>query len=124
MMLEENGKAVRLSFLNADWLRHLEAIWNVEVIASPETDDNMQLLLFIDNLTRVANMFGVQVLKQDYVLQRIAIKMGEDYDKLFQVPDQQLMNMMQQNLGTQVDNPAQQAVNSKTPSPLTVSKTR
>lgn len=123
-MSEENGKAVRLSFLNADWLRHLEAIWNVEVIASPETDDNMQLLLFIDNLTRVANMFGVQVLKQDYVLQRIAIKMGEDYDKLFQVPDQQLMNAMQQNLGTQVDNPAQQAVNSKTPSPLTVSKTR
>lgn len=123
-MAEENGKQTRLSFINSDWLRNLEAIWNVEVIASPETDDNMQLLLFIDNLTRVANMFGVQVLKQDYVLQRVAIKMGEDYDKIFQVPDQQMMNAMQQSLGTEVNNPAQQAVNSKTPSPLTVAKTR
>lgn len=126
-MSEEHGVKVRMSFINAEWLRKLSAIWNVDVIVAPETDSKMELLMFLDNLQRVAGMFGLQVFKQDYILQRIAIKMGEDYEKMFQVSDQQLMAMLQQNMeqggnGTQVKNPAQQSLNSKTPSPLTASK--
>lgn len=124
-MAEQYGKPVRLSFINAEWIRTLQAIWNVEMIVTTETDDKMQLLMYMDNLTRVADLFGVQVFKADYVLQRIANKMGEDFDKMFQVSDQQMMDMLNNALagGTQVNNPAQQVVNSKKPSPLTVAKT-
>lgn len=127
-MSEEYGKNVRLSYINAEWLRALEVIWNVEVIVSPENDDQMQLLMFIDNITRVANLFGVQVFKQDYVLQRIANKMNEDYDKLFAVDEGAAMNQMLQQLmgaqagGTAIDNPAQQRMNSSRPSPLSAAK--
>lgn len=127
-MSEEYGIPTRLSFINAEWLRNLQALFNVEMIVSPETDDNMQLLMFIDNITRISNLFGIEVFKKDYILQRLSIKMNEDYDKLFNVDDQQLMQMLQQSgIGgdapTQVKNPAQQINNSRKPTPLSVSKT-
>jgi len=127
-LAEEYGKPVRLSFLGAEWLRMLEVIWNVDVIVSSDDDDQMQLLMFIDNLTRVSNLFGVQVFKQDYVLQRIANRMNEDFDKLFNAQDGAAMNAMLQQLmeanaqGTAVDNPAQNMANSKRPSPLSAAK--
>ncbi len=128
-MKKDYGNEVRLSYINAEWLRALEAIWNVDVIVSPDNDDQMQLLMFIDNITRVANLFGVQVFKQDYVLQRIANKMNEDYDNLFAVDDGAAMNAMLQQLvtqqnqnATQVNNPAQQVNNSRRPTPLSAAK--
>lgn len=128
-MKKDYGGEVRLTYINAEWLRALEAIWNVEVIVSPDNDDQMQLLMFIDNITRVANLFGVQVFKQDYVLQRIANKMNEDYDNLFAVDEGAAMNQMLQQLvaqqnqnATQVNNPAQQVNNSRRPTPLSAAK--
>ena len=127
---EEYGKPVRLSFIGAEWLRMLEVIWNVDVIVSSDDNDQMQLLMFIDNLTRVSNLFGVQVFKQDYVLQRIANKMDEDFDKLFNAQDAGAMNAMLQKLmeanaqGTQVDNPAQQSVNAQRKTPMSAAKVR
>lgn len=123
-MADEYGKPVRLSFINADWLRNLQAIWNIEVIVSSDTDDQMQLLMFIDNLTRVAKLFGVQVFKQDYVLQRIALKMSEDFDKMFNVGDGGMAAMLQQiqGGGNAVQNKAQQVNNANTPSPFDVAQ--
>lgn len=128
-MKKDYGGEVRLTYINAEWLRALEAIWNVEVIVSPDNDDQMQLLMFIDNITRVANLFGVQVFKQDYVLQRIANKMNEDYDNLFAVDEGAAMNQMLQQIvaqqnqnATQVNNPAQQVNNSRRPTPLSAAK--
>lgn len=128
-MKNDYGNEVRISYINAEWLRSLEAIWNVEVIVSPDNDDQMQLLMFIDNITRVANLFGVQVFKQDYVLQRIANKMNEDYDNLFAVDEGAAMNAMLQQLvsqqnqnATQVNNPAQQTNNARRVTPLSAAK--
>ena len=126
-MSEEYGKPVRMSYVNAEWLRIIEVIWNVDVIVSSDEDDQMQLLMFVDNLTRVSQLFGVQVFKQDYVLQRIANKMNEDFDKLFNAQDSGMMQDMMAQLmakqgGTQVDNPAQQMANSQRPTPLTAAK--
>jgi hypothetical protein len=127
-LAEEYGKPVRMSFIGAEWLRMLEVIWNIDVIVASDDDDQMQLLMFIDNLTRVADLFGVQVFKQDYVLQRIANRMNEDFDKLFNAQDGAQMNAMLQQLmqanggATQVDNPAQQMMNSKRPTPLSAAK--
>lgn len=99
------------------------------MIVSPDNDDQMQLLMFIDNITRVANLFGVQVFKQDYVLQRIANKMNEDYDNLFAVDEGAAMNAMLQQLvsqqnqnATQVNNPAQQTNNARRVTPLSAAK--
>lgn len=126
-MEEEYGKPVRLSYLNAEWLAMLRVIWNIDIVVRSEQDDQMQLLLFLDNVTRIANIFGVQAFKTDYALQRIASKMGEDFDKLFNVGD---MNTMMQGLqadmggagNTRANNPIRQIVNSRKPSPLTVAK--
>ena len=124
-MSKEYGKPVRISYINAEWLRVLEAIWNVDTIVSTDNDDQMQLLVYMDNLTRIANMFGVQIFKQDYVLQRIATKMKEDYEKMFAVSDADLGQLLGQINGenpTQVSNPAQQVVNSRKPTPLSTAK--
>lgn len=121
---EEYGKPVRLSYINAEWLRRLQAVWNVDVIVQSEQDDQMQLLVFLDNITRIAQTFGVAVFKQDYVLQRIASKMNEDFDKMFNVADLQAMlqNMDMGEGGTQVKNPNQQIMNSQRKTPQQVAK--
>jgi len=122
-MGEEYGKPVRLSYLNAEWLRNLRVIWDIGVTIQSDQDDQMQLLVYLDNLTRVAGLFGVQAFKQDYVLQRIASKMSEDFDKMFNVQDMAgSLEAMKEQLGTQVKNPAQQIANSQRPSPQSVAK--
>ena len=124
-MANEYGKPVRISYINAEWLRLLQAIWNVDVVVSSEGDNQMQLLMFIDNLTRVSKLFGVQVFKQDYVLQRIALKMSEDFDKMFNVTEGGAGDLMKQLLGdtaTQVKNPAQQISNANRPTPMSVAQ--
>lgn len=125
-MSKEYGSPVRMSYINAEWLRVLEVIWNVEMIVSSESDDQMQLLMYMDNLARIAKLFGVQVFKQDYVLQRIANKMSEDFEKMFNIQEGSGMAMIMQQLsegqGTQVDNPAQQMLNSNRPTPLSAAK--
>lgn len=119
------GQPVQISFINAEWLRELQAIWNVEVVVSSENDDHMQLLMYIDNLGRIADLFGVQVFKQDYVLQRVALKMREDYEKMFSVdPTGQGMAAMLGQVNANnpsappaAKNPAQQIVNSRQAQP-------
>lgn len=118
---EKTGKEARISFINAEWLRVLEAIWNVDTILASKDDDNMQLLMYLDNLTRVGNMFGMEIFQKDYVLQRIASKMKEDYDKMFSLDQLDMANMLMQ-ASTQVKNPAQQRMNSGTPTPLSTAK--
>jgi hypothetical protein len=123
-MAKEYGKPVRLSYINAEWLRVLEVIWNVDVIVTSEGDDQMKLLMYIDNLTRISELFGVQVFKQDYVLQRIASRMSEDFDKMFNVQDANaaMEGLMKQLQGGQIKNPAQQILNAGRPTPLSAAK--
>jgi len=121
------GMPVRLSFINAEWLRALQSVWDIGVVVQSDQDDQMQLLVFMDNLTRIAQTFGVQVFKQDYVLQRIASKMSEDFDKMFNVQDmmsyiQGLQDQIEGGAKTKVKNPVQQISNSQKPSPLSVAK--
>lgn len=126
---EKYGRPTRVGYMNADLLRELQIIWNVSVIISPEEDTQMELIMFLDNLTRVANLIGIDRFNIDTLTTEIAIKMGQDPDKLFKTSEEteqnmmQLMNQAQGNNPTQVANPAQQAVNSQRPSPLTVAKT-
>ena len=125
-LAKEYGKDVRVSFINAEWLRNLQAVWNISVTVQSEQDDQMQLLVYLDNITRIAQTFGVQVFKQDYVLQRISSKMSEDFDKMFNVQDmmgyiQSLQNQIEGGK-TQVKNPNQMIANSQKPSPLSVAK--
>lgn len=83
----------------------------------------MQLLVYLDNLTRIAGLFGVQAFKQDYVLQRISSKMSEDFDKMFNAQDMMGgIEALKEQIGTQVKNPAQQIANSQRPSPTSVAK--
>lgn len=125
-MAKEYGKPVRMSYINAEWLRLVEAIWNVDVVVSNDGDDQMKLLMYIDNLTRVAGLFGAQIFKQDYVLQRIATKMNEDFDKMFNLPEGAGMAEVLAKLGAdgkpQVDNPAEKIMNSRKPTPLSSAK--
>jgi len=125
-LAESYGKPVRISYINADWLKSIRVIWNIGVTVQSDQDDQMQLLVFLDNITRIAQTFGIGVFKQDYVLQRISAKMSEDFDKMFNVQDEMgyIQSMKDQIEGgkTQVKNPAQQIANSRRPSPLSVAK--
>lgn len=122
-LTEEYGKPVRLSYINAEWLRMIRAIWDIGVTVQSDQDDQMQLLVFLDNITRIAQTFGVGVFKQDYVLQRISSKMSEDFDKMFNVQDMMAqITGMKDEMGTQVKNPNQQIMNANRPTPLSVVK--
>ena len=122
-LAEQYGKPVRLSYINAEWLRMIRAIWDIGVTVQSDQDDQMQLLVFLDNITRIAQTFGVGVFKQDYVLQRISSKMSEDFDKMFNVQDMMAqITGMKDEMGTQVKNPNQQIMNANRPTPLSVVK--
>ena len=122
-LAEQYGKPVRLSYINAEWLRMIRAIWDIGVTVQSDQDDQMQLLVFLDNITRIAQTFGVGVFKQDYVLQRISSKMSEDFDKMFNVQDMMSqITGMKDEMSTQVKNPNQQIMNANRPTPLSVVK--
>jgi len=128
-MSEQYSMPVRISYINAEWLMMLEVIWNIEIIVSNKDDDQMQLIMFLDNLARVAKLFGVPVIKQDYALQSVAGKMNVDFDKMFNQSQagmeammKQLQSAQQGGPTTQVNNPAQQIVNSSMPTPLSAAK--
>lgn len=123
----------RLSVLNSDWITDTDKIWFIEMIPNENKDDPMSLLVFLDNITRLINIFGTpEVFNKDYLARRLAIMMKEDPDKLFntevfQKMGQELMNdlqALQSNRGktgeTQVKNHIASSVDSQRPTPQAI----
>jgi mRNA-degrading endonuclease YafQ of YafQ-DinJ toxin-antitoxin module len=125
VLAEKYGKNARQVYINADWLRSLQCIWNIGVTQRMENDSQTELLMYLDNISRIANIVGPQNLNMPHVMQRIAGRLGESAEKLFVQTEQSqleqarmMMEQMQENQPKPkkplIKNPATQLANSWT----------
>jgi hypothetical protein len=125
VLAKKYGKNARQVYINAEWLRSLRCIWNIGVIQRVENDSQTELLMYLDNIGRIANIVGPQNLNMPHVMQRIAGRLGESAEKLFVQTEQSQMDqarqMMEEVQASQpkrmkpiMKNPATQTVNSWT----------
>lgn len=98
-MSKDYGKPVRIIYMNPEKLRMLKAYFFIIINPTPKSNDKLSQLLFVQNITQAINMFGLESLNIEYVKQRFAILIGEDYNKFFK--DMSLEQMMQMQLQQQ-----------------------
>ena len=88
---------VRVIYMNPTALQNLKANWYITINPTQKTNDKMSQLLFVQNIETAMNIFGVESLNQDYLKQRYATLINEDYNKMF--VRQELQDMINSDLG-------------------------
>jgi len=103
-MSEEQGKPVRLRYINPTTLRSKKYKWFIIINPTPKSNDKLSQLLFVQNVRTAMEMFGPEALNMEYLKQRFAIMINEDYTKFF--TKMNIMDMLQGGLeGTIGSNP-------------------
>lgn len=77
------GQEVRVVYMDPEALRTIKYTWYVVINPTPKSDDKLSQILFIDNVQKAIELFGPEALNMDYLKQRFAIKINEDYSKFF-----------------------------------------
>lgn len=90
---DQYGQQVRITYLNAEMLRMMRYKWFIVVIPTPKSNDRLSQLMFVKNVQEAINIFGPESLNQDYIKQRFAVLINEDYNKFFKSVD--IMAMLQ-----------------------------
>lgn len=107
-MSKAHGKPVRIIYLNPEMLRSIKYKWFILINPSPKSNDSLTQLLFMQNLQTALEVFGPDSLNMDYVKQRFAILINEDYNKFFKKMTMQ--DMLNQGLNSPA---AMQAANAQ-----------
>jgi len=97
-LTEKNGVETRIVFLNPALLRKLKYIWIILIIPTPKSNDKLSQILFIENLRQAIELFGPESLNSEYLKQRYAILINEDYNKMFKKIDP--LQLLQQGFQT------------------------
>jgi hypothetical protein len=95
---KEQGKPVRVIYMNPELLKTVKLTWYVMITATPKSNDALSVMLFVQNITQAANLFGIESLNLDYLKQRYAILIKEDFSKMFVDNDVLKMIMEKQAL--------------------------
>lgn len=95
------GKPVRIVYFNPQQLRQLKMLLFIIVNPTPKSNDKLSQLLFVQNVRTAGEIFGYESLNEEYVKQRFAIVIGEDYNKFFK--DMSMMQMMQMGMERQLN---------------------
>jgi len=104
---------VRVTYLHApEFMRSLNWYWTIKIVPRSEDATKLEVLTYIDNKTRIANVFGIEALNRDYTLQRISTMMNEDYEKAYIPTNMNTMKDMLQNTVKTEKNPLQNVINS------------
>lgn len=88
---------VRIVYLNPKELASLKYRFYVTVVPQPKTNDNLSKLVFVQNIREAVELFGPEALNQEYLKQRYAIMIGENYNKMFRKMD--IMSMIKMGMG-------------------------
>lgn len=115
ILSKKMGKQVRIEYLNADRLAQLfDFFWRIDIIPKKDGDSTMEVMSFVDILTRVSNLFP-DAPNRENVLRDIGTKLDRDPEKIFNLDPQQLQQAQMQNpmMGGQ-GNPVMQNPLSKT----------
>lgn len=102
-MSEKYNSPMRVIYLNPMRLRNLKAKWFITINPTQKSNDKLSQLLFVQNIQTAQQIFGPESLNYDYLKQRYATLINEDYTKMFQKMDfQQMVNQdMSQDAGNQ-----------------------
>lgn len=87
---------VRVVYLDPEIARKMKCIWFIIVNPTPKSNDKLSQLLFVQNITTAIKIFGPEAMNLEYLKQRYATLINEDYSKLFKKMD--IMTMLQQGL--------------------------
>ncbi len=90
---DQYGQQVRISYLNPEQLRMMRYKWFVVIVPTPKSNDRLAQLMFVKNVNEAIAIFGPDALNQDYIKQRFAVLINEDYNKFFKSVD--IMSMLQ-----------------------------
>jgi len=119
-MEKEYKSPVRISYLNAqEFLKTLYWHWKINIIPRSTDGSKLELLTYLDNKQRIANLFGIDAIQRDYTLQRVATMNDEEYDKAYVPSSQQAqLQQMQSDLGKKGTerNPLESVLNANKPS--------
>ena len=104
-LTKEQGKAVRIKYINPEVLRSKKYKWFIIVNPTPKSNDKLSQLLFVQNVRVALELFGPEALNLDYLKQRFAIMINEDYNKFF--VQMNIMDMLQQGLAGTIGDTAE-----------------
>lgn len=94
---KQHGQEVRIVYMNPEVLRALKLQWFIIIQPTPQSNDMLSQLMFVQNLQTAIEIFGPDSLNQEYVKQRFAILINEDYNKFFKKMDITQMLQMGMN---------------------------
>lgn len=95
-LAKKYGQEVRIVYMSPEQLRSLRYFWYIIVNPTPKSGDKLAKMIFVQNLQTAAALFGIESLNLDYLKQRYAVMIDENYDKMF--IKQELLQMQQQML--------------------------
>jgi len=110
-------KDIRKIYIDPGMLKNLKAYWFITVTPTEKESDELNKVLFIQNIKDAMGLFGMELLNMEYIRDRFASVIGEDPDKFFmQQPVNQLQapqmgqNAPQGGMGGQVSKQVAQGV--------------
>lgn len=93
---KEQGRNVRITYMNPTVIRAKKYRWFIVVNPTPRSNDKLSQLLFIQNIKTAYELFGPESMNTEYLKQRYAILINEDYNKMFKQMD--IMQMLQMGM--------------------------
>ena len=110
-------KDIRKIYIDPGMLKNLKAYWFITVTPTEKESDELNKVLFIQNIKDAMGLFGMELLNMEYIRDRFASVIGENPDKFFmQQPVNQLQapqmgqNAPQGGMGGQVSKQVAQGV--------------
>ncbi len=114
VLSDQYNTSVRVSYLDPENLRAMKYTYFIVVNATSRTNDMLTQVLFVRNVREAIELFGAEALKLDYVKQRYATVINEDYNKFFAKVD--IMDMIrerQQGMESESATPAPNSMGAK-----------
>ena len=93
---EKQGRPVRISYVNPEQLRKARYKYYIIISPTPKNSDKIAVLMFVQNIKTAMEIFGPDSLNLEYLKQRYAVMINEDYSKMFQEMD--IMTMMEKGM--------------------------
>lgn len=86
-LTDKYNMPVRIVYLDPEILRAMKYTWFILINPTPRSNDKLTQLMFIQNLNEAISIFGPDALNIEYLKQRFAILINEDYNKYFKKAD-------------------------------------
>lgn len=88
--LSEEGKPVRVSYLNPGMLANVKANWYINITPTTKNSSELDMVMMKQNIADAKALFGQNSTNDEYHKERWAVLANEDPDKYFNKENQQM----------------------------------